>query len=141
MHKRSKRSLFRSKKQQAINKTITTHLPQLLGLPSNPIVVLVDRSRTSIDTLRENIHLCRRKLPRADAALEQQVQFSESTAARLRKAEVCINNTAEANPRPEEPGIIAPVPRARVEHIRREDAVSDTDDVVSVAAEHDSFDL
>jgi hypothetical protein len=101
----------------------------------------IHRSRTPIHALRKHIHLRRSKLPRTDFTLKQQIQLSESATVGLWEAEVGVSDAEEADAGPEEAGEVPPIPGAGVEHVRCEDAVDDADDVVSVAAEDDGFDL
>jgi hypothetical protein len=135
MHPLKKRST-----KQLSSPNLTLHL-LILHLRSRNPMLPIHRSATPIHALGENIHLRRSELPRTDFLLKQQIQLRESATAGFRKAEVSVSDTQEADPSPEEAGVIPPIPRAGVEHVRCEDAVDDPDDVVSVAAEDDGFDL
>ncbi|KAJ8108978.1 hypothetical protein OPT61_g7795 [Boeremia exigua] len=90
--------------------------------------------------LPKHIDLRARKLARRDVLLEQQIELREAAALGLRQPEERVDDAEEARARPEETGVVAPVPFAGVEHVRREHRRQDADDVVQVAAQHDRLD-
>lgn len=89
----------------------------------------------------KNIHLGARKIPRANPPLKQQIQFRKTASTGLGNPEIRIDDTEEADARPEEAGEVGPVPASGVEHVWREHGADDADDVVEVAAEDDGLDL
>jgi hypothetical protein len=58
--------------------------------------------------VREDIHLILGELPRGHAALEEQIQLSESATTRLGDTEVGVYDAQEAYTCPEEAGVVAP---------------------------------
>ena len=95
----------------------------------------------SLNGLIKHVHMRGRKLAGTDAALKEQIEFRKGATARLRHAEVGVNDAQKADAPPEEARIVAPVPLARVQHVRGQDAADDTNHVVKVATEHDRLDL
>lgn len=98
----------------------------------------------------EHVHFGRGKLPGTNTSLKKHIKLRKGSAVRLRQAKVGVDDAQETDatlvpwsadrylseqrsqilePYPEESGIVAPVPSGRVEHIRRQDAVDDANDV------------
>lgn len=50
-----------------------------------------------VNRLVEHVHLCRRKLARANLLLEQHVELGKGAPARLGEAEVGVDDAAEAD--------------------------------------------
>lgn len=64
--------------------------------------------------ISKHINLVLGEFPRRHAALEEQIQFGEGPAPRLRDAEVGIDDAEKADACPEEAGVVAPVKVMRI---------------------------
>jgi hypothetical protein len=70
--------------------------------------ILVVRNYRIVHRLAKHVDLGAGKFPRADLALEEQVQFGEGAAAGFGDAEVRIDDAEEADAGPEEAGEVTP---------------------------------
>lgn len=84
-----------------------------------------------VNGLVEYVHFCGSKVPRADALLEEHVDFSKSSATRLGEPEVGIDDAAEADSAPKESGVVAPVPSSGVQHVWRQNVCDYAHDVAA----------
>lgn len=82
-----------------------------------------------VDGFVEYVHLCGSKVSRANALLEEHVDFSKSSAAGLRESEVGVDDAAEADSAPKESGVVAPVPSGGIQHVRRQNVCDYAHDV------------
>ena len=89
----------------------------------------------------KNIDLSAGEISRTDSSFEKQIQLSERATCRFGHAEVGVDDAKEANSRPKEAGVIAPIPLTRVEHVWRQNRANDADDIVKITAEYDGLDL
>lgn len=116
----------------ATNNLLMTNL-QLLLIPAHHPIINTN--------LPKNIHIRTREFPRTHPPLKQEIQLRKTASLRFRHPEIRIDDTAEADRRPEEARVVAPVPGPRVQHVRRQDGADDADDVVEIAAQDHGLDL
>ena len=101
-----------------------------------PFHALADTRQTDrLPTELRRIGLC--KVPRADLALEQNIQLSIRPALRLWQAEECPHEETEAEACPEEARLSPPVPRRRVEHVRCPNIIDHSPEVEETARQYD----
>jgi hypothetical protein len=81
------------------------------------------------------------KFSRTNLLLKQQIELGESTTSGLGYTEVRVDDAKRTHSSPEETGKVAPVPSAGVEHVWRQDAADNANNVVQVASENNSLDL
>lgn len=74
-----------------------------------------------------------------DMRIEEHVHLCIRAALWLGDAEIRPNCTQSTDTSPEETSLRAPIPSARVEHVRSEDICDDACDVVEVSGEHDGL--
>ena len=95
----------------------------------------------SFNSLVKDFDLGRGELPCADTALEQEVELRECSTLRLGYSEVSVDNATKADSSPEETGIVAPIPGTWIEHVRRENAAYDANDIVQISSKHNGLNL
>lgn len=91
--------------------------------------------------LVKHIDLGLGELARTDPPLEEEVELRERPSIGFRHPEERVHDAEEADAAPEEAGIVTPVPRSGVQHVRGQDTADDGHNVVQIAAKHDRLDL
>jgi len=79
------------------------------------------------------------ELTSGDLVGEEDVQFTIGTSLGFWETEKCPGDTEGVEAEPEEARFGTPVPSGGVEHVRCDDAVNDTENVVNVSGEHDGL--